>query len=89
MSDLLNQKLSPEEMEGARQTLVDLRRRVARNEAVPPEELAEGLRLLRKAFGREAQAAFAKKKKPAAKAKAAPKSKAKADDVLGDILGGL
>lgn len=88
MSDLLNQKLSPEEMEGARQTLVDLRRRVARNEAVPPEELAEGLRLLRKAYGKEAQAAFAKKK-TTKKAKAAPKSKAKADDVLGDILGGL
>lgn len=84
-SDILNTEFTPEEAEETRRTLVDLRRRIANNEAVPPAELSAGLLKLRRMYGSEANIAV-KAKKPA-KAKAKPK--VDADDLLNGILGGL
>lgn len=74
--------------EVGRQMCIDLRRRVAAGEAVPPEELAKGLALLRKMYGYEAQLA-AKSKEPAKKKAAPKKKKVDADELLGNLLGGL
>lgn len=84
MSDILNQTVS--EAEVTRRSLVDLRRRIANNEAIPEEELAENLMKIRQAYGSEAKATQAKATKAK---KAAPKKKVNADDLLGDLLGGL
>lgn len=89
--DLLSQKFSPEKAELSRKTLVDMRRRIAAGEAVPEQELADALHLIREMYGREAIAAAAKKK-PAAKKKAAPKKaapKIDADALLNDLLGSI
>ena len=83
--DLLHQTMNDAEV--SRRRLVDFRRRISNNEAIPPEELAEALLMIRNNFGSEAKA----------KAKAAPKPKApkaspvklNGDDLLNDILGGL
>lgn len=92
MSDLLDglltQEITPEDMEASRRNLVDMRRRIAAGEAIPAEELAEGLKKIRVMFGREAQAAFAKKK-PAKKKAAPKKAKVDVDALLGGILGDL
>lgn len=85
MEELLNQPFDAEQVELSRRKLIDMRRRVANGDCIPEEELAEALVLIRKMYGREAQAA--KPKKAAAKSKAKPK--VNADDLLNDILGGL
>ena len=82
MSDLLNQKVSPEDFEEGRKTLIDFRRRIANNEAIPPEELAGALLKIRQLYGKEAT-------KKAAKPKKAPAKKVDADDLLKGIIGGL
>lgn len=87
VDDILNQKFSPEQMEESRKALIDCRRRIAAGEAIPAEELAENLKKIRVMYGREAQAAHAKKK-PAAK-KASPKKKVDTDSLLSGILGSL
>lgn len=88
VDDILNQKFSPEKMEESRKTLIDCRRRIAAGEAIPADELAENLKKIRAMYGREAQAAHAKKK-PAAKKKATPKKKVDTDSLLSGILGSL
>lgn len=84
---LLSTKFSVEDAEITRKTLVDLRRRIANNEAIPPEELAAGLKKIRIMYGNEANIAVkADKPKKAAKAK---KAKVNVDDLLGGLLGGI
>lgn len=87
--DLLTQKFSAEKAELSRKTLVDMRRRVAEGEAIPEQELADALHLIREMYGREAIAAVAKKKKPAAKKTAAKKPAIDPQALLDDILGGI
>lgn len=90
MSDFDLDKLLEQEnpAEVSRRTLVDLRRRIAAGEAVPEEEIADGIRKLRQMYGQEAQTKIQKAaaKKPAKKASA---KKVDTDDLLKGILGGL
>ncbi len=83
---ILEEKFSPEKMEESRKTLIDMRRRIADGEAIPEKELTEALQKIRVMYGREAQAAHAKKK-PAKKA--APKKKVDTNALLGDLLSSL
>lgn len=85
LDDLLNQPIS--EGEVTRRTLVDMRRRIANNEAIPEEELNDALMRIRKAYGSEAKAKAKATKAP--KASKAKKPTADADKLLGDLLGGL
>lgn len=81
--DILNQQIS--EMELTRRNLVDLRRRISNNEAIPEDELAANLLKIREMYGSEKKATAAKKK--AAPKKAAPK--VDADELLGGLLDDL
>lgn len=86
--DLLHQTMNDAEV--SRRRLVDFRRRISNNEAIPPEELSEALLMIRNNFGSEAKAkAKAAPKPKAAKAPKASSVKLNGDDLLNDILGGL
>lgn len=77
----------------SRKMLLDLRRRIANGEAVPPEELAEGVRKLRQMYGEESRlkqaANVGKAVKKGSKAAKASGVKVNADDLLNGILKGL
>jgi hypothetical protein len=90
MESLLNQTLDGElsEAEVTRRTLVDLRRRISHNEAIPEDELASALLKIRKAYGAELKANKSAAKKPAAKT-AKKEPKVDADALLNGLLGGL
>lgn len=73
----------PIQEELARDKVRDFRKAVSQNRELSREDLAEGLRLLRLLYGKEAQTV--KPKKKAAPKKAAPKKKVSMDDVLGNL----
>lgn len=88
IDSILGEKFSLEQMEESRKTLIDMRRKIANGEAIEPELLAESIRKIRLCFGREAQAAHAKKKEAKPK-KAAPAKKVDTESLLNNLLSGL
>jgi len=83
VENILTQTVS--EAEQSRRTLVDMRRRISNNEAIPEDELAAAMLKIRNCYGSEAKA----KAKKTAKPKAAKAPKKNADDLLAGLLGDL